>query len=210
MAAFALAVTLVTSGLALAQRDHDRDDDDGYYRQGNTAQARQYGYQNGYRDGVQKGRHEGRERDPYDYRTPDWRQAARGYKGWMGPVNWYERGYQEGYSNGFRSGYQETSHRWGDGDRDRDDGRPYGGRGAYDPNRIGYGGNTAYRFGVEDGSTAAREDIEHRKPYNSKPRGRFEDRDHGYRREYGSRDRYRAEYTDGYRAGYDSVMGHRY
>jgi hypothetical protein len=96
------------------------------------------------------------------------------------------------------------------GDGDRDHGRPYGHwRGAYDPNRIGYG-DTAHRFGVEDGSTVAREDIEHRKPYNSKPRGRFGDRDHGYRREYGSKDRYKAEYTDGYRAGYDSVMGHRY
>ncbi|MBI1741305.1 MAG: hypothetical protein HYR57_10565, partial [Candidatus Koribacter versatilis] len=58
MAAYALAVTLVMSGFALARDD---DDDDGYYRQGNAAQARQYGYQNGYRDGVQQGRHEGRE-----------------------------------------------------------------------------------------------------------------------------------------------------
>lgn len=113
MAAYTLAVTLVMSGFALAQRDHDRDDDDGYYhRQGTTAQARQYGYQNGYRDGVQKGRHEGRERDPHDYQTPEWRHATRGYERWMGPVNLYQRGYQEGYSNGFRSGYQSVSGRW--------------------------------------------------------------------------------------------------
>ncbi|MFY9558837.1 MAG: hypothetical protein WAQ52_01265 [Terriglobales bacterium] len=57
---------------------------------------------------------------------------------------------------------------------------------------------------------AAREDIEHHKRYNSKPRGRFGGRDHGYRREFGSKDRYKAEYTAGSYSGYDSVMRHRY
>ena len=54
MAALVIAVTLMVSGLAVAQRDRD-DDDDGYNR-GNAAQAQQYGYQNGYRDGVSRGR----------------------------------------------------------------------------------------------------------------------------------------------------------
>jgi hypothetical protein len=200
-AAVALAVALVFSGVALA---HD-DDDDGYYRQGNPDQARQYGYQNGYRDGIRQGRHEGRENDPYDYQTPDWRQATRGYKGWMGPMNWYQRGYQEGYSNGFRSGFQNVS-RWGDGDGDADDRRHGGWRGAYDANW----GSVANRLGYEDGVTMAREDLEHHKRYNSKPRGRFGDRDRGYRREYGSKDRYKAEYTAGYHSGYDSVMRNGY
>jgi hypothetical protein len=203
MAAYALAVMLATSGLALA---HD-DDDDGYYRQGNTAQARQYGYENGYRDCVKTGRHEGRERDPYDYQTPDWRQATRGYERWMGSVQWYQRGYQEGYSSGFRAGYQEVAERWRDGDGDRDDrSRREGWRTGYDPDW----GSVANRLGYEDGMTEAREDLDHHKRYNSKPRGRFHDRDRGYRREYGSKDRYKAEYTAGYRSGYDSVMGNRY
>ncbi len=199
-AAYATALTLVMSGFALAH-----DDDDDYYRQGDTAQARQYGYQKGYNDGISKGRHEGRERDPNDYRTPDWRQATRGYKGWMGPVESYERGYQEGYSNGFRSGYEEVSQRWRDGYRG-DAWQHEGWRTGYDPNWE----NVANRFGYEDGAEAAREDIDHRKPYNSKPRGRFGDRDRGYRREFGSKDRYKAEYTAGYHAGYDSVMRRRY
>jgi len=209
MAGYGLTVMLLMSGFALAQYDRDRDDDDGYYRQGNTAQARQYGYQNGYNDGVNQGRHEGRERDPNDYHDPDERQATRGYQRWMGPVGWYQRGYQEGYSNGFRSGYQSVGGRRGDGDRD-DRWRRGGWGGAYDPDRIGYGGNVASRFGYEDGSTAAREDIQHRKPYNSRPRGRFDDCDRGYRREYGSKDQYKAEYANAYRSGYDSVMGRRY
>lgn len=207
MAAYALAVTLVFGSLAWGRDD---DDDGYYYRQGNPAQARQYGYQNGYRDGVNQGRHEGRENDPYDFHTPDWRQATRGYQQWMGPVNGYQRGYQEGYGNGFRYGVQSVSGRWRDGDGDRDD-RPYGGwHNGYDPYRVGYGRGTAYQFGYQDGSSVAREDIEKRKPFNPNPRGRYDDRDHGYRREYGSKDQYRAEYSNGYRAGYESVMGNRY
>jgi len=126
MASYALAITLVLGGVALA-----RDDDD-YYRQGNSAQARQYGYQNGYNEGARYGR-EGRRHDPDDYRTHDWRQATRGYKNWMGPISCYQRGYQEGYSNGFRSGYRNNGG-WRDGDGDRDDRRSNDGwRGGYGP-----------------------------------------------------------------------------
>jgi hypothetical protein len=185
-----LALTLILSGIALA-RDHDDDDD--YYRGGNSAQARSYGYQNGYRDGASRGRHEGREHDPNDYQTPDWRQATRGYRNWMGPVGWYQRGYQDGYQNGFRDAYRDTA---GWNDDWRRGGGQYGG--------WQYNDSSAYRFGYEDGSIAARSDLEKGKSYNSKPRGRYEDRDHGYRREYGSRDRYKADYTRGYRAGYDA------
>ena len=202
MASYALAVTLVLGGVALA-----RDDD--YYRQGNPAQARQYGYQNGYNDGARYGR-EGHRHDLSDYQTSDWRRATHGYKNWMGPVNWYERGYQEGYSNGFRNAYRNTAG-WGDRDGDRDDRRPYGGwRGGNDPYGGGNYRNEAYRYGYDDGSIAARSDIEKRKPYNSKPRGRYEDRDYGYRREYGNKNEYKAEYTNGYRAGYDASFRNRY
>ena len=203
MAGYALAATLALSGFSQAQRDRDDDDDQGYYRQGYGDQARQYGYQNGYNDGVQKGRHEGREHDPYDYQTPDWRQARRGYQQWMGPAELYHRAYQQGYRNGFESGYEEYSQNWNDGYR----GNTWQSNGW----QTGYDGDgIANRFGQEDGAQAAREDIEHRKGYNSNPRGRFEDRDRGYRREFGSRDRYKSQYTAGYRSGYDSIMRYRY
>ena len=204
LAALALSATLALSGLALAQRDYDSDRDDGYHGKGD-GEARQRGYERGYRDGVDKGRHEGREHDPFDYRTPDGRQATRGYERWMGPVEFYQRGYQDGYRNGFGAGYRETA--GGGGDHDRDDRwRNEGWRTGYDPDSA----SVANRFGYDDGRTAAREDIERGKSYNSKPRGRFGDRLDGYRREFGSKDRYRAEYTAGYRGGYDSVMRRRY
>jgi hypothetical protein len=49
-----------------------------------------------------------------------------------------------------------------------------------------------------------------RKPYNPEPRGRYNDRDHGYSGGYGDRNAYRAAYTNGYRSGYQSVMNRRY
>jgi hypothetical protein len=195
IAALAVAVTVALSGLALAQRD--RDDDDYYSQRGYGAQAQQYGYQNGYRDGYSKGQHEGREGDYNDYQTPDWRQATRGYQSWMGPLNVFQSAYRDGYETGFRVGFQSVNRR-GDGDRDDSVFYPYANRGAW--------GLPAYNFGYQDGASVARSDIYSHKPFNPNPRGRYDDRDHGYSREYGSIDAYRAQYTAGYRAGYQSVF----
>lgn len=211
MAALVVALTLIVSGLAMAQRD--RDDDDGYYgyNRGNATQAQQYGYQNGYRDGANRGREEGRENDPFDYQTPDWRQATRGYQRWMGPVEVFQRGYQNGYRAGFESGYQSMNRRRGDGDHDRDDG--YSARGGGSPwyGRSGgynYGYNSpAYNVGYQDGQEMARHDLQKRNGYNATPRGPFDDRDRGYQRQYGDKNEYKAQYTQGYRAGYDSTFG---
>ncbi len=101
MATLAISMVVALSKFTFGQR-YDRDD---YYRDGNVAQTQRYGYDNGFRDGEKKGRHEGRENDPFDYRTPDWRQATHGYKSWMGPVNAFQSGYQQGYREGFQSGF---------------------------------------------------------------------------------------------------------
>jgi len=202
LVAWVMAAMLLTSGLALAQRDWDDDDDNGSYRGGNGAQARNYGYQSGYNDGTRRGREEGRENDPFDYRTPDWRQATRGYQGWMGPQNEYQRGYQEGYRSGFESGYQNVNRRRGDGDGDRDDG--YYGGSSY--GRGASYGSPAYNIGHQDGATVARQDMQSRKPFNANPRGPYDDKDHGYRSQYGDKNEYRAEYTNGYRSGYQSTF----
>ena len=200
MKAAALAVTMIfaLSGFALAQRGWDYDDDG--YRNNYGGQARQQGYDRGYRDGVEKGRHEGRENDPFDYRTPDWHQASRGYKDWMGPLNAYQNGYQQGYRQGFQSGFESV--RGGYRDHDRDD-RGYGSG--------FYGGrhyeSPAFDIGYRDGASVAREDLEKRKKFNSNPRGRYDDEDHGYRREYGDKHDYKALYADGYRQGYEANYG---
>ncbi len=203
MASLAVSLLLALGTFALAQ------DWDDYYYRGNTAQTRQYGYESGFRDGEKRGRHEGRENDPYDYHTPDWRQATRGYKGWMGPMNVFQNGYQQGYADGFRSGFESERPGWRDGDRDgryRNNG--YYGNGYYGNNA--YDSRVGYDAGYQDGVTMAREDQYKNKPFNPNPRARFEDRDHGYRREYGDKNSYKAEYTDGYRAGYQATFNGRY
>jgi hypothetical protein len=199
---FILTLTLALSGLALAQ------DDDDHYRQGNQQQAGEYGYDHGYRDGLSRGQHEGREHDPHDYQTPDWRQATRGYQRWMGPVEFYQRAYQKGYREGFRSGFESAEGSWlqRDGDRSSDGYRGDGWQGGYHPG----GRDVAARWGYQDGMDAARGDLARGKPYNSTPRGKYDDRDRGYRREFGSKDDYKSEYTEAYRQGYDDAMNGRY
>jgi hypothetical protein len=186
----ALAAVLTVCAPVVAQ-DYDRNP---------VPQARQYGYDNGYRDGVARGQHEGRENDPFDYRTPDWHQATRGYQPWMGPLYAFQQGYQQGYASGFRSGF--VSVRPGYRDGDRDDYRP-----AYSGDR--YNSNVGYNTGYQDGAQTAREDLYHNKPFNPNPRGRFDDLDHGYRREYGDKNYYKSQYDSGYRAGYASVFDRR-
>ena len=209
-AALLVAATLVLSGLAFAQYRDGDEDEGGYYR-GNAAQARQYGYQSGYRDGLSKGQHEGRENDPYDYQEPDWRQGTRGYQRWMGPVDAFQQGYRDGYQNGFRAGYRVNR-----GDRDSDQ---YGYNGGYGggyngsyggwPNGVyspaGRYGSPAYQIGYQDGARVGREDNASRKPFNPNPRGAYDDEDHGYSNRYGSKSAYKAQYANGYRAGYQSV-----
>ena len=193
IAGCALAIALIMGGVATA------DDDDDYYREGSSAQARQYGYENGYRDGVNQGRHEGRENDPYDFHSPDWRQATRGYQSWMGSGSWYQRGYQDGYSNGFQNGFQSVSNGWQHFDGDRDDRLR---------DHVRWWRSPAYQIGYQDGCGVAQRDIERHNLYNPNPRGRYDDEDHGYRREYGDEHQYKAEYASGYRAGYASTMGY--
>jgi hypothetical protein len=203
MAALAVSIVVALSTFTMAQY-YDRDD---YYRGGSGAQARQYGYENGFRDGEKKGRHEGRENDPLDYRTPDWRHATHGYKSWMGPASHFQRGYQEGYRDGFRSGFASESRGWrGDGHREGF----YRGGGGYGSHSYGSYGRFAYDTGYQDGVTMAREDLHKNKPFNPNPRARFDDRDHGYRREYGDKNDYKAEYSNGYSAGYQATFDRRW
>jgi hypothetical protein len=165
-------------------------------------QTQQSGYNNGYRDGVARGQHEGRENDPFDYHTPDWRQATRGYQPWMGPVSVFQQGYQEGYASGFRAGFVSVRPGWREGDGD--DFRPTSYPGDH------YSANVGYTFGRQDGAEAAREDLYHNKPFNPNPRGRYGSMDHGYQRDYGDKGHYKSQYDAGYHNGYDAVFNRRY
>src|SRR6266480_203912 len=95
-----------------------------------------------------------------------------------------------------------------DGDRyyDRNDNRYYDRDGNRYYGRDGYGFrrgiHVAREIGFRDGAAVAREDMWRGKPFNPNPRGRYDDADHGYRREFGNKHEYREHYSEAYRAGY--------
>jgi hypothetical protein len=72
---------------------------------------------------------------------------------------------------------------------------------------------SVFRMTVRQGAATgigwarSREDAARGKPYNSRPRGRYDDEDHGYSSVYGNKRAYKAQYANGYRAGYESTRG---
>lgn len=185
LSAVLMALTLMLSGAALA---HDYDDDD---HRGSGGQARRNGYQQGYNDGFRHGRDDREDRRGYSMRSEDWEHADRGYANWMGPFRVYQSSYRDGYSQGYEAGYRNRGHYeelHGYGDRD-----DWGGR------------RTARETGYHDGRSVAQEDRERGKPFNPNPRGKYDGRDHGYRREFGDKNEYREQYSRAYREGYESV-----
>lgn len=81
-------------------------------------------------------------------------------------------------------------------------------------NQYGYGDDNfrqgmhvAREFGYRDGAEVARQDSWRGKGFNPNPRGRYDDADHGYRREFGSKHEYREHYIDAYREGYQENYG---
>ncbi|HXY49178.1 MAG TPA: hypothetical protein VEI01_06985 [Terriglobales bacterium] len=101
----------------------------------------------------------------------------------------YQNGYQQGSREGFQSGFASVAFRGPDGAR--------------------YSGSVGYQIGYQDGTTVAREDLAKNKRFDPNPRGPYNGRDHGYRREYGDKGYYQQLYTDGYRAGYRTVFDRR-
>jgi hypothetical protein len=88
---------------------------------------------------------------------------------------------------------------------DRDDDR-YNDRDGYRYDSYGRGLSVARDFGFRDGSQVAREDMWNRKPFNPNPRGRYDDADHGYSRQFGNKHEYREQYSEAYRDGYMSTF----
>jgi hypothetical protein len=80
---------------------------------------------------------------------------------------------------------------------DRDDNRYYDNDGYRD------GMHIAREYGFHDGQDVARGDLYAGKRFNPNPRGRYDDCDHGYRHEFGSKHEYREHYARAYREGYE-------
>jgi hypothetical protein len=114
----------------------------------------------------------------------------------------------QGYGDRDDDRYYDRDDRRYDDQRyaDRDDYRYDNRNDRYDNRYDGFrrGIHEAREFGYRDGAQVGREDVWNRKRFNPKPRGRYDDADHGYRREYGNKHEYREHYTEAYREGYES------
>jgi hypothetical protein len=175
MAALAVAMTVMFSGLALAHddyKDKHKHDHDHWYKHDDHHDHDLW-------------RHEKHER-VREEREHHWWEREHRNDGYYGGGEVYNR-YPRTYPNG---GYGYPSGGYGY------PGSVYG--------RSGGGRNEGFNIGLQDGSYRAREDMSQNKPFNPNPRGSFGNRDHGYNSSFGDKTFYRAEYTRGYEQGYQS------
>jgi len=191
MAALAVVMTLMFSGLAVA-RDHDHDKD-----KYDKNDKHDHWYKHADRD-----RKHDRNHDRWQDHERNRAQAEREHHWWERDRHHDDGYYREGqvynrnpqsYPGGGVYGYPGG-------------GYPSGGYGypgtVY--GRSGGGRNAAYGFGYQDGSYMARRDRSQNKRFNPNPRNEYGNRTHGYDRSFGDKNYYRAEYSTGYSAGYES------
>ncbi|HYM06414.1 MAG TPA: hypothetical protein VEU11_07620 [Terriglobales bacterium] len=207
MAALAVAITLMFSGLALA-RDHDdhkykedhadrRHDSNYNWRRGEDHDENDHHWWERSREREHRndGYYGGQvyNRVPRTYPNGGYGYPSGGYGYPSGGYGYPSGGY--GYPSG---GYGYPSGGYGY------PGSVYG--------RGGYGNGSAsgagYNQGLQDGSYQARKDVAQGKPFNPYPRGSSHS-DHGYHSYMGDKHVYQASYDQGYQTGYQSNYGGR-
>jgi hypothetical protein len=210
MAALAIAMTLMFSGLALA-RDHDDDKhkDDHWDRQADHDRNHDRDHDRDRDHREWQNRDHDRDRDHWWDRNRDWNRdrQQREHERWQREHRhddgFYRGGqiynrYPQSYPGGGVYGYPGGGNPGG--------GYPSGGYG-YPGSVYGRGGNgrnAAYGFGYQDGSYMARKDISQNKRFNPSPRNEYGNRTHGYNSSFGDKNYYKAEYSNGYSAGYEA------
>jgi hypothetical protein len=222
-AALALALS-ATPAHAQFGRIFGQDRDDNY--RGNT---RQIAYDNGYREGMNHGQNAVRDRRPFDLeREKDYRNADEGYRREYGNKDRYREDFRRGFAEGYRVAYQRSGYNggyYGGGvavprDNDRygypgtypsypNDGRVYGGvyggnAPGYGRYGYGYGGQTAFNNGMNDGVQKGQEDARNGKSLDPTRQKWYRSGERNYDGNLGmSRDEYRNEYRRGFQEGYE-------
>jgi len=110
--------------------------------------------------------------------------------------NWNpDRDHDRDHRDDYRRGDRDDRYR---GDRDRDDGwRQFGYRGGY-----GSASDLGYRQGYRDGFDKGDQDSrKHRRP-DVRRHDRYDDADHGYKKQFGPKAEYRYGYRQGFEQGY--------
>lgn len=181
------------TGLAVAQDN------------GDLSGPAQSGFRNGYADGFQQGREDLRAGEAYNFHGRDYDNAMRGYESYMGSRDEYREGYRRGYVTGYSDGYRGRESHFAEPSgpppyrrHDDDD---------YGPGP-GYGRRSvAFQTGFRDGMIAGGKDRDHNKQFRPTKNDKYEDADHGYSHDLGSKKEYKREYRDGFMAGYQRGFG---
>lgn len=186
-------------------------------------------FDNGYREGLAEGARDARDGRAGNARRDDvYRDGDRGYDRRYGNRGQYKQAFRDGFERGYNEGYAQYNRSGRAIPRDRGYGYPDSARypdyGRYPdarrypdsryPNGAGYpsyprtggvygnyspasdkGLSDGYDKGLDDGRDGDRFAPERQKWYR--------EGDRGYKGSYGSRDRYKMEYRDAFREGYE-------
>ena len=215
MAALAVAITLMFSGLAMA-RDHDDHKRDHREKDHWNQKVDRHQVSNHVWDHDWK-RDRTNDRVSSDHhwweRSRERERANDGYYGGGQIYNRYPNGGYGYPSGGSSGGYGYPS--GGYGYPNGGYGYPGGGGGYGYPGSVGRGGygggggsGDGYNQGMQDGSYQARKDVAEGKQFNPYPRGSSHS-DHGYHSDMGDKHVYQASYDQGYQSGYQSNYGGR-
>lgn len=166
---------------------------------GQSSGSYQVAYDNGYRSGFTRGQDDARRGDRFDYqRHSEYRRADLGYGNSRMNRNQYRDGFRQGFAIGYREGYERGRYGRGYPASPSYGGYYPGGRGG------AYGLNSpAWQNGFSDGYKEGEKDGRRNARFDPLGESRYRKGDHGYRREYGSREQYKNIYRDAFRAGYE-------
>ncbi len=183
VAAVACSTLALPASAAPQWGDRGRDDRGGWQNRA-TGEA----YQRGYREGVREGEEDDRRGRAFNVQNHDeFRRADAGYDRNDGSRERYRDEFRRGFTDGYRVGYRDD--RWSNGNR----------RGPapafYRDAAQARGFSDGYKKGLDDRRDNRRFEPQRHKDYR--------EADQGYNGSYGSKDRYKIEYREGFRAGYE-------
>ena len=156
-------------------------------------------YNRGVRDGREAGADDARRGRSYDIRRHgEYRDGRRGDD--RGDLRAYRNGFESGYDDGYRRFARGNNGDWGRNvpppDYRRDPPYSGGARGRV----LSAAADNGYRDGFEEGQRATRSG-DRFDPVREK---RYREGDHGYERQWGSRDDYKRDYRAAFQRGYDA------
>ena len=165
-----------------------------------TTRLDESAYRNGYDEGRNQGERDARGGRAFDYRSSrEYSAASRGYGG-NGNRNEYRDVFRQGFAAGYDDGYRRYARRTSQ--------YPSSGPGVYG-DRDRFSRSPAADNGYQDGLKEGRKDGRDGNRFDPRRESRYRNGEHGYEREYGSRDAYqrdyRAAFEDGYDRGYREV-----